>query len=451
MLKVIIIGAGKVGYSIAKLLSEEDHDVVVIEQSSERQAILEENLDVQVIGGSGSSTSVLEAAGVRNADLLLAVTEYDELNMVACLLAKRYGVKRTIARVRNPDYLEIKDFSFEEVMGIDIIINPERITALEIAEIVNHPEALNVDYYANGKVQMLELEIKWGSPLVGKKIKELNTSVPYNIICIERQQDVIVPRGDDILQAGDHINVMARTSQMKEVEHVLGFSTPMVEQFTILGGGRTGYYLAEILESRRPDIKVKIIEKNPLRARQVSHKLKHSLVIQGDGSDNQLLEEENIGSSDIFIALTDDDKINILCSLIASNLGVKKTVCQVKKTDIMPLVEQIGIDAILNPRTLTAGVILKHVRKGDIISVTVFGDDRAEMLELRAQPGAVAVNKALRNIKFPHGSVVGAIMRDEQVFIPDGNFEIKSHDRLMVFSILKSIPKIERLFVNGGK
>lgn len=450
-MKVIIIGAGKVGYSIASLLSGEDHDVVVIEQSQERQEILEDNLDVQVICGSGSSTSVLEAAGVRNADMLLAVTEFDELNMVSCLLGKKYGVKTTVARVRNPEYLEVKDISFKETMGIDLIINPERVTAMEIAQIVGYPEAMNVDFYAMGKVQMLELEIEKNSPLIGKKIKELDTTVPYNIICIERQQKILVPRGDDVLELGDHLNIMARTSEMREVEKMLGFHAPKVEHITILGGGRTGFYLSQILEQQRPDIQIKIIEKDLLRARQISQKLKHTLVIHGDGSDYQLLQEENIACSDLFIAVTDDDKINVLCSLIARNMGVKKTVCQIKRTEVIPLVEQIGIDAILNPRMLTAAVILKYVRRGDIISVTIFGDDRAEMLELLAQPGATAINKELRHIKFPSGSVVGAVMRENQVIIPDGNFKIKPHDRLMVFSILKSIHKTERLFLDGGK
>ncbi|MFA7148980.1 MAG: TrkA C-terminal domain-containing protein, partial [Syntrophomonadaceae bacterium] len=166
-------------------------------------------------------------------------------------------------------------------------------------------------------------------------------------------------------------------------------------------------------------------------------------------SDYQLLQEESIGNSDLFIAVTDDDKINVLCSLIAGNLGVKKAVCQVKRTDIVPLAEQIGIDTILSPRLLTAGVILKYLRRGDIISVTVFDDDRAEMLELLAQPGSTAVNKELRHIRFPSGSVIGAVMRDDKVIVPDGNFRIKAHDRLMVFSMLKSIHKIERLFVRG--
>lgn len=450
-MKAIIIGAGKVGFSMAQLLSDENHDVVVIEQSPERQQVLEESLDVQVIYGNGSSTSVLEYAGVRNADLLLAVTEYDELNMIACLLAKKYGVKTTIARVRNPEYLEVKEFSLNEIMGIDLIINPERVTAQEIFQIVKNPEALNVDYYADGKVQLIELEIKADSALSGKMVKDLDSSIPYNIVSIARKHKMLVPSGEDIFQPGDHINVMAQTLDMREVKKILGFQSRKVEQVTILGGGRTGCYLAQMLEKSRPPIAIKIIEKDLFRARQIAQKLKHTLVIHGDGSDYEVLEQENISHSDFFVAVTDDDKVNLLCSLIASNLGVKKTACQIKRTDVMPLVEQIGIDAILSPRLITAGAILKYMRVGDIISVTLFGEERAEMLELLAQPGATAIGKKLKHLKLPSGAVIGAVVREERVIIPDGNFKINPHDRLMVFSLPKSIHKTEQLFLNGGR
>ncbi|WP_054692896.1 Trk system potassium transporter TrkA [Syntrophomonas palmitatica] len=450
-MKIIIIGAGKVGFSMAQLLSRENHDVTVVEQDPDRQQVLEEELDIQVVAGSGSSTSVLEAAGVRQADMLLAVTEFDELNMVSCLLGKQYGVKTTVARVRNPEYLEVKAFSLNEAMGIDMIINPERVTATEIAQIVQNPEALNVDFYADGKVQLVELEVGADSPLLGKKIKQLDSSVPYNIVSIHRQHSIMVPGGEDSLEKGDHINVMARSVDMAKVERLLGFHARKVENVTIMGGGRTGYYLAQILEKQNPSINIKIIERDRERARQISNKLKHSLVINGDGSDYQLLEEENIGASDFFAAVTDDDKINLLCALIARNLGVKKTACQVKRTDVLPLIEQLGIDTILCPRLLTAGVILKYIRVGDIISVTVFDEDRAEILELFAQPGAVAVDKELKNIKFPTGSVIGAVVRENNVYIPDGSFRIKPHDRLIVFSLARSIHKVEKLFLNGGK
>lgn len=441
----IIIGAGKVGFSIAQLLSLENHDVVVIEQDEERLNKVEEALDVQLINGSGASWAVLEAAGVKKADMLVAVTELDELNMIACLQAKQYGVKTTVARVRNPEYMEIPHFSPEALLGIDLIINPERVTAIEIAKIVKNPEALNVDYYADGRVQLIELIINEDSPVAGVQLKFLNTS-QYVIVAISRKCRMIVPRGDDKIYSGDHIYVMANTSNMPEVLKSLGIKRKKIEHVCILGAGRTGFYLAHIIEKHKIPVSTKIIEKDLKRAREVSSKLNHTLVINGDGSDLNFLQSENIGQSDILVAVTDDDKLNLLSSLIAKNLGVSKTIAKIKRSDIMPLMEQIGIDVVFSPRILTAGAILKYIRRGDIVSVTVLGEERAEMIEMVAKPGSSAINKALHKIKFPIGSVIGAIVRDDKVIIPSGDATIKANDLLMVFTLSKSIHKVEKLF-----
>lgn len=450
-MKCIIIGAGKVGFSIAQLLSSEDHDVVVIEQDEDRVSVVDEALDVQVVEGSGASWAVLEDAGVKTADMVVAVTELDELNMIACLLAKQYGVKTTIARVRDPEYAETPHFSPEALLGIDLIINPEKVTALEIAKFVKHPEALNVDYYADGRVQLMELPVLDDSLIQDKKLKELDTS-KFVIVSILRNHKMIVPSGEDVVFHGDRLFVIANTNDMPDVLKLFGIRRQKVENITILGAGRTGRYLAEILEEQKAPVNIKIIEKDTRKAIDLSENLKNSLVINGDGSDLDLLESENVGQSDLFVAATDDDKLNLLCSLIAKNLGVKKTIAKVKRSDIMPLMEQIGIDIVLSPRILTAGAILKYIRKGDIISVTVLGEDRAEMLELLALPGSLAVGKQLKKLKFPSGAVIGAIVRGgNQVIVPSGNDEIKAFDHIMVFTLPRSIHKVEKLFNNGGK
>ncbi|MGI6422490.1 MAG: Trk system potassium transporter TrkA [Syntrophomonadaceae bacterium] len=449
-MKTIIIGAGKVGYSIAQLLSSENQEVVVIEQDEERLNIVNDNLDVQVILGSGSSPATLEAAGVRDASMLIAVTEMDELNMIACLLAKQYGVKTTVARVRNTEYLETPIFSPEALLGVDLIINPERVTAEEIAKIVRNPEALSVEYYADGRVQMVEIEIPSDSFLHGTKLRDLDTS-SFVIVSIIRQHRTIVPAGNDYLYSGDKVYVMAKTTLMPSVLSYLGIKTKKIDNVTILGAGRTGCYLARILERERWPLNIKMIEKNPWQARKVENMLKNALIINGDGSDLELLRDENIGDTDIFISVTDDDRLNILSSLIAKSLGVKLTICKVKRSDLMPLVDQIGIDVTMSPRMLTAGAILKYIRRGDIVSVTLMGEEMAEMLELVAQAGSVAAGKKLSKIKFPPGSVLGAIVREDQVIIPSGEHEIKANDHLMVFSISKSIPKVEKLFLKPNK
>ena len=449
-MKAIIIGAGKVGFSIAELLSSENHDVVVIELEEERAQLIDQALDVQVINGSGASWRVLESAGVRHANMVVAVTELDELNMIACLLAKQYGVETTVARVRNTEYVETPHFSPESLLGIDLIINPERVTAMEIAKIVMNPEALNVEYYSQGRVQLLELLVEELSPIAGVRINTLD-STKYVIVAMTRKHRTIVPGGKDTLYAGDRIFLVANTHDMPEVLKSLGIKRRRAENIIILGGGRTGCYVAQILEKKRLPINIKIIEKDAKRSREASNLVKNALVINGDGSDLDLLESENVGQADMYIAVSNDDKLNLLSSLIASNLGVPKTIAKVKRSDIMPLMQQVGIDVVFSPRMLTAGAILKYIRYGDIISVTVFGEDRAEMIELIAQPGSTAVDKELKRIKFPKGSVLGAIVRGDMVIIPSGGSVIRAGDRLMIFTLLNSVHQVERLFVNGGK
>lgn len=449
-MKAIIIGAGKVGFSIAQLLSDENHDVVVIEQDEERAQLVNQVLDVQVINGSGASWKVLESAGVRHANMVVAVTEIDELNMIACLLAKQYGVKTTVARVRNTEYVETPQFSPESLLGIDMIINPERVTALEIAKIVANPEALNVEYYSQGQVQMVELLVEEKSPLAGVRINTLDSS-KYVIVAITRKNRTIVPSGSDSIYAGDHIYVVANTHDMPEVLRSIGIKRHRVENVIILGGGRTGCYIAQILEKKRLPLNIKIIEKDPKRAREVSYLLKNALVINGDGSDLDLLESENVGRADIYIAVSNDDKLNLLSSLIARNLGVPKTIAKVKRSDIMPLMQQVGVDVVFSPRLLTAGAILKYIRRGDIISVTVLGEEHAEMIELVVQPKSIAADKELSKIRFPRGSVLGAIVREDAVIIPTGKSIIRAGDKLMVFTLPTSIHKVEKLFINGGK
>lgn len=449
-MRTIIIGAGKVGYSIAQLLSSENQDVVVIEQDEARAAVVDDNLDVKVVLGSGASWMVLEEAGVKQAGMLIAVTEMDEMNMIACLLAKQYGVKTTVARVRNTEYLETPYFSPEALLGIDLIINPERVTAMEIAKIVRNPEALSVEYFAGGRVQMIEIGIPEDSYLHGLRLKELDTS-KYVIVSINRNHRMIVPSGNDQLFTGDRVYVMANTTDMSAVMKSLGIVKKKVESVTILGGGRTGFYLASIIEKKKWPLDVKLIEKDAITAKKVEAGLNNTLVIHGDGNDLDLLHLENIGQSDIMVSVTDDDRLNILTSLIAKSLGVKQTICKVKRSDLMPLMDHVGIDVIMSPRMLTAGVILKYIRRGDIVSVTVLGEEMAEMLELVAQPGSIAAGKQLNKVKFPPGSVLGAIVRGDQVIIPSGSHTICPNDRLMVFSISKSIHKVEKLFSNGTK
>lgn len=443
-MKTIIIGAGKVGYSIAQMLSREQHDVTVIDTDEERLKIVEEHLDVQTICGNGASSDVLKEAGVGESDLLAAVTEADELNMVACYFAKSFGTKHTVARVRNPEYVDFDTSSGLKLMGIDMIINPERVTANEIAKLTKIAEAQNVEYFANGKIQLLELKVTETSPAIDIPLMDLKFEHSFLIVAIVRGDKMIIPRGKDRILAGDVIFVLAETREMIEIERLLGQRRLKVENVVILGGGRIGYYLAEQLEKSR--INVKIIEKDLMKCKMIARKLNNALVINGDGTDLQLLEDENVGSTDLFVAVTGDDKINLLVSLLAKHLGARKTIAQIRRSDYTLLVEKVGIDRAISPRVLTAGAVLRFVRKGQIVSITLVSDSRAQITELIVSEGCRNAGKYLKDIRFPVGAIIGAVARGDRVIVPTGNDMVLPGDRVVVFALPSAIQKVERFF-----
>ncbi len=443
-MRIIIVGAGKVGFNIAQMLSKENHDVILIEQDPERQRIIEENLDVQTILGNGASLALLEEAGIRDADLLIAVTEMDELNMIACLLAKSLGVPKTIARVRNPEYVDTADKAHNSFLGIDLVINPERVTAKMIAELAEVPEAINVEYYAGGKVQLLELPLASNAPVIGKPLSDLKFSHPYLIAAILRNGSMLVPRGDDVLLPGDIIFVLAETREMVAIEKLLGKERLKVESVFILGGGRLGFYLAKLLEKRH--MKVKIVEKDIEKCHNLSRQLSRSMVLHGDGTDINLLEAEDAGKADLFVAVTSDDKVNLLVSLLAKHLGAKRTISQIRRSDYIPLVEKVGIDVVVSPRLLTAGAILKYIRKGDIVSVSVLEGAKAEMMELIMPENSPVLDKPLKSLRFPRNAIIGAVVRKEKVIIPSGSDVLQRGDTVIIFALPNAVTRVEEFF-----
>jgi len=443
-MRVIIIGAGKVGYNIAQILSNENHDVVIIEKDEERYKIIQETLDVQAINGSGASSEILEEADISAADLLIAVTESDELNMIACILAKQYGVPKTVARVRNPEYADNNLLTQSTILGIDLLINPEKVTAWEIAQLIEVPEAIDVEYYADGKIQLLELEINNDAPIINKKLKDFNIPYRYVIVSILRGETMIIPRGNDIIKEKDIIFILARTKDMIHIEKLIGKERAKIKNVMILGGGRIGYYLAKLLEEKK--IGVKIIEKNFQRCKEIAKNLNSTLVLHGDGSDIDLLKEEGAGQVDAFVALTEDDKLNLLVSLLAKHLGVKKTIAQIRRSDYMPLIERVGIDIAVSPRLLTAAAILKFIRRGHIISVSLLSGAKAEMIELIVPENSKIVNKYIRDLAFPEGAIIGSICRVDDVIIPSGNDYLVPGDRIIVFALPKAVHKVESFF-----
>ena len=440
-MRIIVIGAGKIGFNIARLLVQQNHDVVVIEKNEERAKILQENLDIQVVVGNGASGNALLEAGVSEADLLVAVTEIDEVNMIACMLAKNYGVEKTVARVRNPEYVEDENKSKGVFTGIDLIINPELVTAKEIAKLIDVPEALDVVYYGNGNIQLLELKITDNLPVTNKYLKELNIKYPFLIVAILRAGQLIIPRGNDKLLPKDIVFILAKTKDMVAIERLMGTERKRAERIMILGGGYTGYHLAKILEEKK--YQVKIIEKEFKRCTEISNSLNSTLVLHGDAADIDLLKAEGAGDADVFVCLTDDDKLNLLVSLIAKHLGAKKAIAQVRRSDYIGLMENVGIDVGISPRTLTANAILRFVNRGsNVISVTLLSHENAEMMEFVVAPRSKVANEKLKDLNFPSGAIIASVYRNGQVIIPSGDDSLQTGDVVTVFALPKATTRV---------
>ncbi|RLG10836.1 Trk system potassium transporter TrkA [Candidatus Pacearchaeota archaeon] len=444
-MRVIIVGAGEVGYNIAKFLASEEIDIVMIDRDGEKLRSISEELDIATIEGEGSDPSVFKEAGARNAEILIAVTNSDETNMIACLLGKAmFNVKRRIARIRNPDYFFNKELLGKNYLDIDPAINPEFETANAILRILEIPFATEVIEFEGGKVVVAGLKIPKQSKVSNKELKYLRSIINRDFIIgiIERNEEIIVPRGEDVLKEGDIIYIPLKREEALEISQAFGIFAYPTKKVMIVGGGRIGYYIARALEEK---VDVKIIEKNEEKCRFLSKHLKKSLILHGDGTDKQLLMEENIKDIDAYITVSGNDEMNIMAALLAKKLGAKKVIALVNKTDYIPLAYELGIQSVLSSRLLTASIILRYIRKGDILSLTAIAENKVEIMEVLGSYKSSIINKALKDINFPKNAVIGAIVRGGEIIIPKGDDIIKEGDKLIIFALKDSIKNIENL------
>lgn len=448
-MRIIIVGAGKVGYAIAKHLSEDNNDVVVIEEDDTRREIVQNNLDVMTLSGNGASASALIEAGVKETEMLLAVTDSDEVNMIACMTAKRLGVSRTIARIRKEEYVQEGDLALNSMLGIDVAINPELVTAMEINKILNAPNNLDIEDFADGRVRMLEIRLKANSQMAGISLADMDLPKDILIAGILRDNKIIIPRGSDSLQPLDQVIFLGETSAVEafETRFTTGRSTKVSKVF-IVGAGRVGRYLAVMLENAGYNLK--IIDNDKNRCELIGKQLQHSLVLHGDATDKELLIEEGIGQADAVICLTEDDKLNMLAALLAKNLGAERTLVKVGKVDYIPLMEQVGIDATFTPQLITAGTILRMARSEDILSMSLIEKDLAEAMEIMIAENSPLLNIPLKDVKFPKGCLIGAIMRENHVIIPRGDDYLQARDRVVVFTLHDMAKKVLSLFKDRG-
>ena len=432
-MKIVIVGAGKVGYFLAERLSQEEHDVIVIEEDDERRSIVESHLDVMTISGNGASPKILAEAGINKAGMLIAVTDSDEVNMIACMAAKQAGVERTIARVRNVEYAAQEQAVFNKALGIDMVINPEMVTAVEISQILLTPAALDVEDFAGGKVRMLEVKIRAGSPLSGKPIRNLELPSDVLIAGILRKDKLIIPHGGDEIQDLDSVFFLGEKGSICGMETLFTQKRTPVQRVFIIGAGRIGRYLTMLLE--KSGIIVKVVEKDRRRCEELAHSVGKPMILHGDGTDIDLLMEEGVGDADAVLCLTDDDKLNLLVALLAKHLGAQKTFVRVGRSEYISLMEQVGVDVVFSPRLLTAGVILRQVRRGDVVSVTLVEGAKAEAIEVDLRPSSKLVGKKLKDVKLPRHALVGAVVRNGQTFVPNGNSILNAGDRVVIFTL----------------
>ncbi|HDM60147.1 MAG TPA: Trk system potassium transporter TrkA [Archaeoglobus veneficus] len=434
---ITIAGAGEVGYSLAKDLSH-NYEVVVIE-SDERKADEVNELNVEVIRGNAASLGTLSRAKAGKADVFIAVTGCDEVNMVAGIAAKKLGAKKTIVRVGNPEYVDkpvVKDY----FLGFDVVICPQLALASAMASLVTIPGAVDFVSFSGGKVDMVEIVVSEDSPIAGKRVAEL--LLPENVIltAIYRDGELIVPRGDTEIREGDRIAVVGTWESIGKVTRIFG--NPIVKNVVIFGGGIVGSYVARILD--KSNLNIKLIDSNPDVCENLCKVLKRVRVIIGDATDLELLMEEEVGRSDVSIATTESDGKNLLISLLAKSLGAKKAIARVEKASYVKLFEKVGIDAALSPRRIAYAEIIKNLRLMHVHTLVELKDEAA-VLEVSIKNEKLS-GKQIKDIKLPRRAIIGAILREEDCLIPKGETEIRLGDKLLVFTTWDEIEKVENRF-----
>ncbi len=453
-MKIIILGAGRVGGSLAESLVSEQNDITVVDIDEVRLRMLQDKLDLRTVCGGASHPSVLIDAGVRDADMLIAVTQSDETNLVACKLAAHlFNVPTRIARIRATEYLANEDILGPDGFSVDLYICPEQILTDYLVKLIEFPEALQVLEFAGGKVSLVAVRAFDGGPLVGRQLKDLRTHLPktdVRIAAIFRNERAIVPEGDTVVRAGDEVFCLGATHNIRDVMRELRRMDKPVRRVMIAGGGNIGLRLAQALDR---DYIVKVIEHDKRRCEALASRLDRTLVLQGDVTDDALLESENVSEMDIFIAVTNDDENNIMACLLAKRMGARRVVALINRQSYVDILQSERIDIAVSPAQATIGTLLAHVRRGDVAQVHSLRRGAAEALEavVHGDPESCKlVNRTVENIELPPGTTIGALVRGDEVIMAHHDTQIKSGDHVIVFvTDKKMLPKVEKLFQVG--
>ena len=443
-MSILIIGGGELGATLCARLSVEGKSVVVVEANEERGRALNDSVDVQVVHGNGASPRVLREAGLDDAEMLIAVTNSDEVNLIACLVAAQEAVIPTkIARVRDPDLAAAVPGIFGEG-GLDLSINPEEEAAHSVLKTLKAPGAVGVFEFAAGQVQVVAFSVEAPCDAIGVVLMDLKPKlgIECNIVAISRDETLLIPGGRTRIQEGDQIYAAGRPDALARLSELLGKTSEPARRIVISGGGNTTLYLARLLEAEE-DVSSKIIEQDGERCKFLVENLRRSVILHGQGTDPDLLGEENISNADAFLALTGDDEDNVLSALLAKRAGAAKVLALVTKPSYAPLVKAIGIDTIVSPNRAAVSAILQFIRRGKVLSVTTVGEEAAEALEIVALETSELVGRPLRDAGFKD-AVVGAIVRGDEVIIPSGDDQIEAGDRVVIFALRSAIAGLER-------
>lgn len=464
-MKIIIIGTGKVGFSLAEQLLNEKHDITIVDTQDSALRRATDALDIMSVKGNGVSTDTLREAGAEDADLLVAATNSDEVNMVCCLTAKHLGAKYTIARIRNPEY-NLGLHELKKNMGIDMVINPENATAVEISRLLRFPSAANIETFCRGRVELMGFRLQEGDFLVNQPLHALSAQVKQLslLVCaVDRDGEVTIPNGSFVPQVGDKLYLIGRPTSLDQFFRLLGRYSPKVKTVFIVGGGKISVYLTAILEKMK--MRVKIVELSEKRCRLVSEMMPRTTVICGDGTDQELLESERMSAADAFVALTDRDEDNLIISLYAMQQGMHKVVTKCNRQNYTGIARAVGLDSVISPKLITAAQILQLVRgmqnsQGSVMNTLYrIADGKTEAMEFTVGPSTRHLNVPLRDLHLHKGILIAVIMRDVEIIIPEGSSCIQEGDSVIIISRDRPIQDLNDIYaeeegsflLTGGK
>ncbi len=445
-MNIVIVGAGEVGFHLARRLIENNHNITILEADPEKARRAEEQLDAMVVVGSGSSWADLRRANVTQADILAALSNVDEVNLLACMYARKVNVPHKIARVRNPEFTDPNFILSHEEMGVDLLIHPEKETADAIVRLIRQSSATDVIEFAGGQIQLLGIRLEQHSRILRRPLKEIwqeYNDIPARIVAIKRKEHTIIPSGEDVLAPGDQTFIICDRNAIPTVLKITGKENVRIQNIMILGGGLIGQFVASALED---EINIKIIESRAERSEHIANLLKRSLIIHGDGTDMDLLALEGIIDMDAFIAVTGDDETNIISSLMARHLQVPRTIALVNKTEYLPITPTIGMDAVVSKKLITVDAILRFIQRTIFESVATIPGMDAEIIEIIPHSGSRITRKPLKKVHFPRSAIVGAVYRKDAVIVPRGDTQIQPGDRVVIFALPSAISAVEHLF-----